>query len=164
MAFDAFLKIDGIPGEATSEKHKDEIQLISFSWGEQNVGAHAVGGGDGAGRVSMQDFHFSAHVSKASPKLFLACASGQHIASATLTVDRSSPNTDRGSQTFYKVNLSEVLVSSYQTGGSSGEELPTDQFSLNFAKIEITYTPQSATGQTQQPISAGWDLKTNKKV
>src|SRR5688572_18436432 len=84
-AADYFLKIDGIEGESQDAKHKAEIDLESWSWGETQSGSHATGGGGGAGKVSMQDFHFVMRVNKASPKLLLACASGQHIPSAILT-------------------------------------------------------------------------------
>ena len=84
-AVDYFLKIDGIPGESTDSKHKNEIDIESWSWGEANSGSHAYGGGGGAGKVSVQDFNFTMHVNKASPKLFLACATGQHIKEALLT-------------------------------------------------------------------------------
>ena len=79
-AVDYFLKIDGIEGEATDAKHKNTIDVESWSWGETQTGvASGRGGGAGAGKVSMQDFHFVMKVNKASPKLMLACATGQHI-------------------------------------------------------------------------------------
>jgi len=83
MAVDIFIKIDGIPGESTDRDHRDEIEASSYSWGETNTGAHAFAGGGGAGRVSMQDLHFTTTVSKASPSLMLHCATGQHIKNAS---------------------------------------------------------------------------------
>lgn len=77
MAIDLFLKIEGITGESRDARHKSEIELLSFGWGEQESG-HATGGG-GAGKVSFQDFQFTSRVNKASPHLFLACASGRHF-------------------------------------------------------------------------------------
>lgn len=78
MAVDYFLKIDGIEGESRDAKHKSEIELGSFSWGETAATAPGGGGGGGAGKVSMQDFVATMRTSKASPALLLACASGQH--------------------------------------------------------------------------------------
>ena len=80
MATDYFLKIDGIEGESQDSKHKNEIHLESWSWGEQQMGTHSAGGGGGAGKVSMNDFSFAMKVNKASPKLLLSCASGAHTA------------------------------------------------------------------------------------
>src|SRR3977135_2623830 len=114
--FDAFLKIDGIEGESADAKHKGEIDLHSFSWGESNAGTFSVGGGGGAGKVSMQDLHFTMKINKASPKLFLACASGEHIKKATLTCRKAG----KDQQEFLKYDMNDILISSYQTGGSSG--------------------------------------------
>jgi type VI secretion system secreted protein Hcp len=127
-AVDYFLKVDGIEGESQDAKHKNEIDLESWSWGEQQTGTHAGGGGGGAGKVSMQDFHFVMKVNKASPKLMLACASGEHIKQAVLTCRKAG----KEQQEFLKVTMSDLLVSSYQTGGSGhGGVMPTDQISLN---------------------------------
>src|SRR5918995_4005319 len=89
MAVDYFLKIDGIEGESADKAHAKEIELLSFSWGLSQAGAGAHGGGGGAGKAAFQDFVFVARVSKASPKLFLTCASGQHVKSVVLSCRRS---------------------------------------------------------------------------
>ncbi|MBM3932793.1 MAG: type VI secretion system tube protein Hcp [SAR202 cluster bacterium] len=158
-AVDYFLKIDGIPGESSDEKHRGEIELESWSWGETNMGTHAGGGGGGAGKVSMQDFHFTMKSSKASPMLMLACATGQHIKQATLFVRKSGGD----QQKYMKITLSDVLVSSFQIGGQGGD-IPTDQISLNFTKIEFEYKPQKPDGSLDAPVKAGYDLKMNKKL
>ena len=160
-AVDYFLKIDGIKGESTDDKHKAEIDVESWSWGESNAGSHAGGGGGGAGKVVMQDFHFTMKINKATPELFLACAVGKHIKEATLTCRKAGTE----QQEFLKIKFSDLLVSSYQTGGSGGGGvLPTEQVSLNFSKIEYEYTPQKADGTLDGPVKAGYDLKANKKV
>src|SRR6476646_843319 len=84
-AVDYFLMIDGIDVESHDSKHKGEIDRESWSWSQHQAGTMASGGGGGAGKVAMQDFHFVMKVNKASPKLMLACASGEHIKKATLT-------------------------------------------------------------------------------
>jgi type VI secretion system secreted protein Hcp len=160
MAVDYFLKIDGISGESADDKHKGEIELLSFSWGVSNPASPGVGGGAGAGKASFQDFHFVARTSKASPKLFLACASGQHVPSALFTARRAG----KPSIEFLKIKLREVLVSSYQVGGSEPDEEPLDQVSLNFGKVELEYRPVGSSGKFEAPIKAGWDVKKNKKI
>ena len=158
--FDAFLKIDGIEGESADHKHKNEIDIHSFSWGESNGGTFASGGGGGAGKVSMQDFHFTMSCNKSSVKLFLACAGGDHIKTAVLTCRKAG----KDQQEFYKVTFSDILVSSYQSGGGGGDTLPIDSISLNFAKVEKEYKEQKSDGTLGGAIKAGWDLKLNKKV
>ena len=87
---DYFLKIDGCPGESMDAKHKDEIHILSFSFGASQSGTMAFGGGGGAGKVQMQDFHFMMNVNKASPVLFQKCATGEHIPKATLTARKAT--------------------------------------------------------------------------
>jgi type VI secretion system secreted protein Hcp len=157
-AVDYFLKIDGIPGESTDAKHKNDIELQSFSWGATNAPAHG-GGGKLAGRVAMQDFHFTTVVNKASPKLFLACASAEHIKHATLVARKAG----KGQQEYLVYKFTDVLVSSYQTGASD-DFLPTDQISLNFGRIEVEYRPPQAAGGLGSPVKAGWDVRQNKAV
>jgi len=160
-AVDYFLKIDGIDGESQDSKHKNEIDVSSWSWGANQSGTMAAGGGGGAGKVSMQDFHFTMSVNKSTPKLVLACSSGQHIPKAVLTCRKAGTE----QQEFLLYTFSDVLVSSYQTGGSGhGDVVPVDQISLNYTKIEIEYKEQKADGTLAGPIKAGWDLKLNKKV
>ena len=158
---DYFLKLDSIEGEAQDSKHKNEIDLESWSWGETQTGTHVAGGGGGAGKVAMQDFHFVMRVNKASPKLMLACATGQHIKEGVLTCRKAG----KEQQEFLKVKFTDLLVSSYQTGGSAnGDVVPLDQISLNFAKIELEYKEQKADGTLGGAVKAGYDLKANKQV
>lgn len=158
---DYFLKMDGIDGESQDHKHKGEIDVQSFSWGETQTGTHAAGGGGGAGKVSMQDFHFVMNVNKSSPKLMLACANGEHIKKAVLTCRKAG----KDQQEFYKITLSDVLVSSFQTGGNGHSDIvPTDQISLNYAKIEWEYKEQKSDGTLGGSVKAGFDLKQMKQV
>jgi len=160
MAVDYFLKIKGIEGESHDDKHKGEIDIMSWSWGESQAGTFAAGGGGGAGKVSMQDFSFVMKVNKASPKLLLACATGEHIGEAILTCRKAG----KGQQDFLTMKFNDCLVSSFQTGGSSGSEFETDSISLNFAKIQYEYRAQKPDGTLDGPIKAGYDLKANKQV
>lgn len=158
---DYFLKIDGIEGEATDDKHKNEIDVESWSWGQTQQGTHAGGGGGGAGKVSMQDFHFVMKVNKASPKLFLACATGQHIPKAVLTMRKAGGKQEE----YMSYKFYDLLISSYQTSGHAASDVvPTDQISFNYSKIEVEYKPQLPDGKLGGPVNAGYDLKLNKKL
>src|SRR5436190_7693794 len=131
-ASDYLLEIDGIKGESSDQKHKDTIEIESFSWGVSQTGAHSSGGGGGAGKASFQDLHFTTRVSKASPLLFKRCATGQHIQKATLFVRKAGGQ----QQDYMTITLTDVLVSSYRVGPDEDfDSVPTDQVSLNFAKI-----------------------------
>jgi type VI secretion system secreted protein Hcp len=162
-AVDYYLIIDGIKGESTDDKMKakNAIDVESWSWGESQSGTHVGGGGGGAGKVSMQDFHFVMKVNKASPDLMLSCAEGRHIKHATLICRKAG----KQQQEFLTVKMEDLLVSSYQTGGSGHSDIvPTDQISLNFSKIVFTYKPQKADGTLDAGTPLGWDVKANKKI
>jgi len=171
MAFDAFLKIDGIPGESADKVHKDEIDLVSFSWGETNTGQATAGGG-GAGRSVAQDFHFVHHVDKATPLLFFACASGQHIKTATLTCRKAGGTTTTGAAAaapakpgeFLVIKMTDIIITSFSEAGVSADDRPEDSVSLNFVQMEVDYTPQSPTGANGTTIARAWNFRANKKI
>jgi type VI secretion system secreted protein Hcp len=146
---DYFLKIDGIAGESQDSRHKGEIEVESFSWGETT----------GSGRVNIQDFHIVKRIDKASPLLMLAAASGQHLKSAVLTAQRPGQQP----QELLTFKLADLTVSSYQIG-SAEQPLPVDQVSFSFGRIEITYLPQRPDGTLDAPVTAGWDVKANRKI
>ncbi len=153
-ATDYFLKLDGIDGESMDDKHKNEIDIESFSWGATQSGT--IGGGEKSGKVSMGDFRFNMTASKASPKLMLYCAYGKKIPKAVLTIRKAGHK----QQEYLKVTLSDVIISSYQTDGhGGGNTIPIDQISLNFAKIEVVYQEQSETGQLGGVVTGNFDLK-----
>ncbi len=138
MAVDYFLKLDGIDGESKDHKHQDWIEIGSFSFGATQTGSFSAMGGGGAGKVSM--------------------ANGNHIPKGVLVCRKAG----KEQQEFLKYTFSDLLVSSFQTGGSS--ETPMDQVSLNFAKIEVEYKEQKADGTLGGSIKAGYDLKQMKEV
>ncbi len=158
---DYFLKIDGVDGESTDDKHKGEIELESWSFGGTNSGSFSSGGGGGSGKVSMQDFHFVKKTDKASAKLLVACCTGEHIKTATLVCRKAGGE----QQEFLKIILSPILVSTFQSGGSSGTDIiPMEQIALNFGKIEYKYKEQKPDGSLGGEVIGGWDVTTNKKV
>jgi type VI secretion system secreted protein Hcp len=158
-AVDYFLKFDGIKGESTDAKHKDEIDVESWSWGETLARPAGGGAGAGAGKVSMQDFHFVMRLNRASPGLMKACATGQHIKMATF----SGRKAGKGQQDYLTFKFHDVLISSYQTSGSEhADVVPTDQVSLNFAKIEVEYKQQKPDGSLVTGAQFKFDLKANK--
>jgi len=164
MAVDYFLKIDGIPGESPDEAHNNEIELGSWSWGENqpNVGARSVHG-QGTGRVNMRPFKFTAPTNSSSVKLMLACAQGTHIATVVLTCRKAGG----GQEEFLLITLSDVLVADYDVcseEAESGVPIPIDQVDLIYGKIEYEYRPQNYDGALSNPIKAGYNLETNMAV
>jgi type VI secretion system secreted protein Hcp len=161
VAVDYFLKIDGVQGESADAKHKGEIELESFSWGETNtVSGPGGGGGGGSGKVQVQDLIVTMHVSRASPKLMLACATGKHHKEAVLTVRKAG----KSQQEFLIFKFKDVIVTSYLTSGSAQSDVVLDQASMGFSTIQMDYRPQKADGSLDTPVKAGWDVKNNKPI
>jgi len=161
MASDYLLEIEGIKGESQDAKHKETIEIDSVSWGLNHPGSFAFGTGGSTGKASFQDIHFTTRVNKASPVLAMSCATGKHIDKATLYVRKATGG--GGQQEYYKVELRDILISSYQSGGHSGDDsIPTDQFSLNFAKIEFIYKPQTDKGALGADIIMKYDVAGQK--
>jgi type VI secretion system secreted protein Hcp len=160
MPFDYFLRIDGIAGESTDAKHKGEIAVQTFLWGETQSGS-VLGGGGGAGKLSAGPLIVTARASKASPLLLLACASGQHIKSAVLTARRAGGG--KGQFEFLTISLADVLITSFEVNATA-DNGPFDEVSLAFAQIVVDYREQNPDGSPGAVTHAGWDVKANKKL
>jgi type VI secretion system secreted protein Hcp len=163
MAFDAFLKLDVIPGESTDDKHKDWIEILSFSWGvsQPASGSRSSGGAASAERTNHSDFHVVKALDKASPKLFLSCCKGEHIKEIKFALHRATGD----KQQYMLYTLSDAIISSVHPGGSShgSETLPLEEVSFNYGKIELVYTETDhKTGKPKGDVKGFWDLTGNK--
>ena len=157
MAVDMFMKIDTVDGEAQDTKHKREIDVLSWSWGMSNSGSAHAGGGAGAGKVNVHDLTFTKWVDKATPKLALACCSGEHFKDATLVVRKAGVKPVE----YLKIKMDVVFVSCISTGGSGGEDRLTENVTLNFSKVSLDYIPQDDKGAPGTAIPMAWDIATN---
>jgi len=163
MAFDAFLKIDGIPGECTDQAHKNWIELLSFSHQimQPATGSVSTGGARSAERCDHQDFVIVKALDKSSPKLALKCSNGEHIPRVTIQLCRNTGSKN----TYMEVIMHDVIISSYSPiGRCSGEEsLPIEDLSLNYGKIEWIYTEMDhKTGKPKGNVRSNWDLVENR--
>jgi len=135
MAYDAFLKIDGIEGESSDVKHKGEIDVISFHWGITNPER---------GRSRISDLQIVKGLDIASPAIFDAVCSGDRFKEAQLTLRKAGGD----QQEYYKVMMEDVLITSQTPAGNTGgDAIPMEQLSLNFSKVEVNYRPQSPSGK-----------------
>jgi type VI secretion system secreted protein Hcp len=160
VAIDIFLKVDGIDGESKDSVHTNEIDILSWNWGESNPGSFGQNSGGGTGKVAMQDVTFSIAVCKASPALMKACATGQPVNSAVLTNRKAGTS----QQEFLVITLTNCVVSSYQAGTSNGADSPIDSFSLNYGQIQVQYNIQQDDGSVVAAPAFGWSLETNAVV
>ena len=163
MAADVFLKMTGIQGDSTDSKHKNEIEVLSFSSGvSMPLGSRSFSGSAPNERASLSDLSITKVVDSSSPALFKAVCGGQHIAEAVLSVNRSDGK--GGKVEYLKYTLKDVVVSNYQASGSDGSGLPVESFALNYAQIQIAYTVTDQTGAPKGAKMAGWDVALNKPV
>ena len=158
MASDIFAKIGDIKGESLDSKHKDEIEVLSWSWGVQQSGTMAHGGGGGEGKASFNDFNFTHHVDKASPVLLKACATGEHIKEATITVRKAG----KGQQEFLIIKMNDVLITSVNPGVGADSEAVAESVAMQFAKVDLEYKPQKADGSLDAGLHFKYDIKGNK--
>src|SRR5688500_236247 len=160
MAVDMFLKIDDIKGESKDSVHKDEIDVLAWTWGMSQSGTTHTGGGGGAGKVSVQDLSLTKYVDKSSPNMIMACCNGKHYKEAVLTIRKAGEKPLE----YLKITMKEVLVSSVSTGGSGGEDRLTENLVLNFAEFKTEYVPQKPDGTGDATIEAAWHIAENVKV
>ncbi|MEM8812111.1 MAG: type VI secretion system tube protein Hcp [Pseudomonadota bacterium] len=161
MALDTFLKLKNIDGEAQDDKHKNSIDVLSWSWGMTQSGTTHLGSGSGSGKVNVQDIVFTKFVDKSTPAILKHCCNGKHIDSGKLTVRKAGGD----SQVEYLViEMENIIISSYQTGGSSdGLDRVQETIGLNFGKVKSTYQEQTKDGGGGPKSGHGWDIPQNKE-
>lgn len=162
MAVDMFIKIGDVKGESRDKSHKEEIDVLAWSWGMSQSGSMHVGGGGGAGKVNIQDISLTKWVDKSSPNLMMSCSNGKHYDEAKLTIRKAGGDDP---VEYLIITLKEVLVSSVNTGGSGGEDRLTENVTLNFGQVLVDYQPQKQDGTKDGgPVKYGWNIRENVKV
>lgn len=157
MAVDYFLKLSGgIDGESQDEKHKNEIQLMSWSWGGSQTSSVAGTGGSGAGKVSLSDINVMSYFDKSTPKFFKSLCKGDHIATGTLTAIKAGGD----GNPYLKVDFEELFVTNLQVSASS--EVPTISVSFSYNSIKIDYSTQDEKGNMKSSGPVKFETKANK--
>jgi type VI secretion system secreted protein Hcp len=160
MAVDMFIKIGALKGEARDSVHKEEIDVLAWSWGISNSGSAHVGGGAGAGKCNVQDLSITKYIDKTSPDLMLACCNGKHFDKATLTVRKAGETPLE----YIIINVEDLIITSVSTGGSGGEDRLTENVTLNFARVKLMYKEQTPTGAVGDKPEMGWNIAENVKL
>jgi type VI secretion system secreted protein Hcp len=158
-AVDMFLKLGDIQGESQDKDHRDEIDVLAWSWGMSNSGTTHDGLGGGGGKVSVQDLSVTKWIDKSSPSLMLHALNGRHISDGQLVVRKAG----KVPLEYIKLELKDIIVTSISTGGSGGEERLTENISLNFGAFKLTYTEQLETGEAGPKHEVIWNIAENKQ-
>jgi type VI secretion system secreted protein Hcp len=159
MATSIFAKIGDIKGESLDSKHKGEVEVLSWSWGVTGGATIKGGGGGGAGKATFHDFNFTHHIDKASPILLKACATGQHIKEATITVRKAG----KGQQEFLIIKMNDVIITGVTPSGVGDTPATAEHVALQFAKVDLEYKPQKPDGSLDAGVHFKYDIKSNKE-
>jgi type VI secretion system secreted protein Hcp len=151
---DMFLKLTNIKGEALDHKHKDEIEVLSWSFGASQEGSGHGGTGSGTGKVSIQDVTVTHYVDQASTDLLKFLTSGQHIDEGMLTVRKAGGTAVE----YFKLKMEQIIVTHISNGGGAGQDRITENVTLNFRKFTQSYTAQDAKGTAKPSSDFTWDI------
>lgn len=160
MAFDIFIKIGDIKGEAQDAKYNGSdgwMDVLAWSWGASNSGSTHVGSGSGAGKANFQDISFTKYVDKATPDIMKSVANGKHHATAHLVVRRAGEKP----LDYLVIDIEDAMLTSLSTGGSGGEDRLTENCSLNFDFFKLKYVEQMKDGSAGDQPEMSWSIASN---
>lgn len=154
----AYVKFEGIDGESQDDRHRDWINLLSFGQG-QYIPPSSVGPGATGAQAIFEEVILTKELDKASPKLAEAVCKGTRF--PRVEIDLTRPMSDGTTSTYYMCELEGVVITSYHIDASMEKPVPTEQLSLNFEKIQVTYTKTDPTGRPER-VEYGWDVRQNR--
>lgn len=159
MSLDMHLKLEGgaitFKGESKHIKHKDEIQVLAWSWGASQSGSFGHGTGGGAGKANVQDISITKYIDKSSTAFIKAVVTGDHIGSVVLSISKAGGK----QEDYFTITLTGAMITSYSTGGSGGEDMLTENVSISFAKFDIEYFAQNDKGAVASAGKVGYSVE-----
>ena len=154
----AYIKFDGVDGEVLDKDHQKWSDLLSFGQAVHQPGGAGTGATRRRGDVVLEDITCTKELDKASPKIAESICKGKVFPKVEIHLTASY--TDAGRVTYYAYELTNVLVTSYNIGGSGqAEDVPTEEFSLNFEQIKVTYTEADNKGSTKGKVEYSWKVE-----
>ncbi len=166
MAFDAFLKIQGIQGDSQDEAHKQWMEVSEFRHGisQPAGGVASAQGVHTGGRADHDEFRITKRLDSASPTLSMYCCNAKPITEITLECCRAM-----GDKTVFMVyTFKDSIVAQIETKGSTESEdpIPMERIYFRYGEIHWEYTPTDPTGggKTSAPIRAGWSVLQNRAM
>ena len=158
MAVDIFAKLGDIKGESLDSKHKDEIEVLSYSWGVGNTVGVGAGSGGMSGKATFRDLTFVHRVDKASPVLMRACATGEHLKDATITQRKAG----KGQQEYLIIKMNDVVITNVSMDSATGD-VGAESVAFTFSKVHVEYKPFKADGSLGGSVYFKYDLKAHKE-
>ena len=158
-----YLKFDGIEGESVDKDHKGWINILSFSQGIHQPGGGSTGTARRRGDVILDDIAVAKLLDKSSPKIAESVCLGKVF--PKVEIELTASYTDAGRVTYYRYELKNVLVTSYSVSGAAqSEDVPSEDFSLNFEEIKVTYTENDNKGKKKGNVEYGWKVEEGEKA
>jgi type VI secretion system secreted protein Hcp len=157
MAVDYYLKLDGVEGESVNAKYKNQIQLLSWTWGASQVSSVEANGGSGAGKVNLGDLSVVTYLDKATPKFFKNICEGTHFKAATLSAVKAGA---KDSKPYLTVDMGEIFVTSLAVNAQT--EIPMVNLSFTYNDITVEYSVQGGDGNVTSTGPVSYSLKENK--
>jgi type VI secretion system secreted protein Hcp len=149
MAFDAFLRLDNIPGESLDSVHKGEIEIASLTYGGMQSGTEM-------GKFRLDDITVTKPVDVASVRLLKASATGIPVATGRIVVRKAGATPLE----FLQIDLTNVLVRQVTTRGTPGDEIPMEDVTLSPERITLSYRPQLSDGKLGTAVTVTYDATT----
>lgn len=156
MSTNMFIRIGDIKGESHDNRHEDEIEVVSWTWGLTNSATGSQGGRGGSGRAAVRDLAFTHAIDRASPSLMLACATAQRFPDARLTVRRPDATT---TDEFLVITLQDVRVTSVDASATEAVGGLVEQVTLAFTQVDYEYRRQLPDGSLDTGVHFRWDLE-----
>jgi type VI secretion system secreted protein Hcp len=154
----AYIKFEGVDGEAQDKDHKNWSDILSFSQGIMQPGGAATGPTRRRGDVIFEDIQITKELDKASPKIAEAVCKGKVFPKVEIHLTASY--TDAGRVPYFKYELKNVLVTNYNISGSGqSEDVPTENCSLNFEEIKVTYAEADSKGKSKGNVEYQWKVE-----
>ena len=161
MPVNMHIKIDSIDGSSEVDGFTNQIQLSSFQWDMTQTTTFQDAQGGGAGKVMVDKLKFTHRVDKSTPKLMLACSTGQHIKEAILTCRKVD---GKSGVDFLKITLTDVIVARVRPA-SVASDTPVEDVELSMASYKVEYQDQDNTGAKKGGVvEAAFSIQKNKQL
>jgi type VI secretion system secreted protein Hcp len=158
---DIFLAIDGIQGDSTDARHKNQIEIESFAFLARRPSTSSA---HGATAVRFNGLRLDKVYDVSSPRLFAAATSGRHLKTATVTFSTSSDPSGTDVLTY---KLSDVTLTSYAQGGANPDTKALgsleEEIGMTAARVSVTEKTFNANGSPGTPVTASWQVPKAKR-
>ena len=161
MAFDTFIKVEGIEGESSDARHVGWIEAFNFkiALGQKASATASSAGGATAERADFQPLYFTMPMDRSSPKLAQACADGTHIDEVLVEVCRAGG--DRVA--FMTYRLRNCIIKKVFTIGDGN--FPMESVTIDYGRIQWAYTRQNRSGGgSSGQVATGWNREKNCRL